>query len=343
MRTTQAAAQLLIGLLLLSGCTHAPSFAVQAIHEERFVRVGGIEQWVTIHGDDRRNPVVLFLHGGPGNTLTPFAEVLYGSWTNEFTIVQWDQRGAGRTYGRNPPAATLTIGQMTADGVELAAFLAEFLSTDSVILVGGSWGSILGVHMVHARPELFRAYVGVSQVVGMRENQAATYARLLTLARDDTDTASLAILERIGPPPWSNPRHPGAMRRLTRAYEAKVTTPAPSAWWLRAPAYATPEALSDYTEGEDFSYLQFVGLQGDGMYADVDLPKLGSAFDVPVYIVQGAEDLVTTRDVTERYFAGIAAPEKKLIVVPDAGHDPNVAMIRATFDILKTLRERTGR
>jgi pimeloyl-ACP methyl ester carboxylesterase len=81
----------------------------QPVREDRFVPIGGVEQWVTIHGETCANPVVLFLHGGPGNTLSPYAEAIYGPWARDFTLVQWDQPGAGRTFGRNPPADDTTL------------------------------------------------------------------------------------------------------------------------------------------------------------------------------------------------------------------------------------------
>ncbi|HYI09192.1 MAG TPA: alpha/beta fold hydrolase [Thermoanaerobaculia bacterium] len=306
------------------------------IDEQLFVPAGGIEQWVTIRGKDCANPAVLFLHGGPGNTLTPFAEAIYGGWAEDFTLVQWDQRASGKTYGRNPPAedSVLTVQQMTEDGIAVAEFVAARLGRKQVILLGGSWGSVLGVHMIQARPDLFQAYVGVSQLVNKVENQQASYSRVLALAREAGDTTTLAALEAIGAPPWRNPRHPGVMRRATRVYEAKTTTPAPPSWWVRSPEYATETMLADYGAGEDFSFLQFVGWKDDGMFSTVDLPKLGFQFAVPVYLVQGSEDLVTVKEVTERYFARIDAPRKKLIVVPRAGHDPNEALNEAVYGVL---------
>ncbi len=93
--------------------------------------------------------------------------------------------------------------------------------------------------------------------------------------------------------------------------------------WLRLPNYDTPKMRADYSEGEDFSYLQFVGLGGDGMFSKVDLPRLGTVFEIPVFIVQGSEDLLTIPDVAKQYFDRIVAPQKEYIVVANAGHDPN--------------------
>lgn len=316
----------------------APAAKQHSIDEQFFLPVGGIEQWITIRGENAANPVVLFLHGGPGNTLTPFADAIYGGWTGAFTLVQWDQRAAGRTYGRNPPAedSVLTIQQMTQDGIAVAEHVAARLGKKQIILLGGSWGSVLGVHMIQARPELFEAYVGVSQVVNKIENQQASYSRVMALARAAGDETTLATLEAIGAPPWKNPRHPGVLRRATRAYEAKKTTPAPPTWWVRSPAYATEAMLADYSAGEDFSFLQFVGWNDDGMFSAVDLPKLGLEFAVPVYLIQGSEDLVTVREVTERYFERIRAPDKKLVLVERAGHDPNEALNEAIYSVLRT-------
>ena len=308
----------------------------QKVHEEKFVSLGGIEQWVTIKGEDCANPVILFLHGGPGNTLTPYADSIYGAWEKTFTLVQWDQRGAGKTYGRNAPpdGSTLTIERMAEDGVQLAEYLTQCLDKRKIILIGGSWGSILGVHMVKSRPDLFHAYVGVAQIASYRENQAASYAKVAALARAAGDGKIVSALEALGPPPWTDPRNSGILRRATRVYEAKASTPAPTSWWAAAREYNTPQMRADYLEGEDWSYLQFVGRKGDGMFSKVDLAALGMAFEIPVFIIQGSEDLVATPDVAKRYFDGLKAPEKEFVLVPNAGHDPNVAMIEAQFAIV---------
>ena len=136
------------------------------IDEANYVKIGGLEQWITIRGEDRKNPVLLFLHGGPGDATNPWGYAGFRNWLKYFTVVQWDQRGAGRTFGRNGAAAasTITIERMVQDGVELAELLSKRLQKDKIVLVGHSWGSILGVFMAKARPELFYAFVGTGQV-----------------------------------------------------------------------------------------------------------------------------------------------------------------------------------
>ena len=130
---------------------NAHDYAVTAqggIDEAMYVRSGGLEQWITIRGEDRRNPVLLFLHGGPGEAVNPWAYAGFRSWLKYFTVVQWDQPGAGRTLGRNgaASASSITIDQMVKDGVDLTELLEKRLGKEKIVLVGHSWGSILGVH-----------------------------------------------------------------------------------------------------------------------------------------------------------------------------------------------------
>lgn len=310
--------------------------AAQPIDEKGFVLIGGIEQWVTVKSDHCSNPIVLFLHGGPGNPLSPFADAIYGAWAKDFTLVQWDQRGAGMTYGRSPPGpdAVLTTEQLSRDGVELAAYLAQRFNQPKIILLGSSWGSILGIHMVKARPELFHAYLGTAQGVSYYENQATSYATLLERARSTNDTTALAVLADVGAPPWLNPRSFGKVRRVVRQYEGKVTTPAPTHWWQPAADYATAQAAADYEAGEDYSFLAFVGFKGDGMFAQIDLPKLGTEFAIPMFFVHGTQDLLFTAEVAQHYYANLKAPQKAFVLLENAGHDPNQAVVDAQYQLL---------
>src|SRR5437763_4072538 len=113
------------------------AIAPDGINEGRYVMIGGIEQWITIRGEDRRNPVLLFLHGGPGDATNPWGYAGFRLWLKHFTVVQWDQRGAGRTFGTNPeaPPPTITVARMTQDGIELADVLRKHLRQNKIILV----------------------------------------------------------------------------------------------------------------------------------------------------------------------------------------------------------------
>jgi len=308
----------------------------KAVDETGYVAIGGIEQWVRIKGSSCSNPIVLLVHGGPGNPTTPWADTVYQAWEKDFTIVQWDQRGAGMTWRRNPlkDDVPLRVEQLRDDGLEVARYAARRFGKRQVILMGGSWSSVLGVHMAKAGPDLFCGFLTSSQVVGPLPAQDSIDAAL-ALARAAGDQESIAKLTALGPLPWTDPRAPGILRRVIRKYERLRTEPVPKAWNDYAAAYATPEYEADYTAGEDYSWLQFVGLKGDGIVSKIDLYKLGPAFAMPVYMVQGQEDLLTMPAPSKRYFDFIQAPRKDYVLVPRAGHDPNPPMVDAQYRLLK--------
>ena len=306
----------------------APASAAPAIHEEMFVPIGGIDQWVTIKGDDSANPVVLFLHGGPGNALSPFADAMFAGWEKDLTLVQWDQRGAGRTYTKNGTAIepTMTLERMTQDGIEVAEFLKKHLHKDKIVLEGGSWGSVLGIRMAHARPDLFSAYFGTAQVVNWQKNLAAAYARVLGLARAAKDQPAIDALTAIGPPPWDKVQVWPKYRKWQRLYQAKIAT-APQASHALSPAYASPQEQAEGEAADDFSFLHFWGPTLSGPFTQVDLPALGKDFRIPIFIVQGEEDLTTTPELARAYFDTLKAPRKQFILIPGTGHEPSAALL----------------
>jgi pimeloyl-ACP methyl ester carboxylesterase len=330
---------LLAGALLalpLSSVAAPACPSPQPVNEQGFVRLNGIEHWVTMRGDNCANPVILIVHGGPGNPQSLYENGPDAAFRKEFTVVHWDQRGAGMTYGRNKPADDdkLTVEGLRDDGLAVARHVAARLGKKQLILMGGSWGSVLAVHMAKANPELFCAYLGTAQVVAQRENIDG-HARLIGLARAANDMETVAKLEALGPPPWTNPRSFGIERRAMRKYEAMTTDPMPKTWMAPGALYATPQAQADYEAGEEYSFVQFVGMHNDGMLRSVDLYKLGTDFKLPVYLVQGTEDLLTTQQVTQRYFDAIRAPVKKLVLAPRAGHDPNEPTLAAQLKLLR--------
>ena len=252
--------------------------------------------------------MVLIVHGGPGNPLSPYLEQLYGAWQPTFTIVTWDQRLSGRTYARNEPvvevteervaATELTLERLVADGIEVAEYLKQHMGKRKLILTATSWGSVLGIHMAHERPELFHAYVGVSQLVDNLGNESASYAATLAMARRKQDTEALKTLDEIGAPPWKNPRNFGRMRRIIRRYEAELCTPGPAL--QIAAEYASAADRAAYEAGEELSFIKYVGLAGDGMATKVKLAALGTKFELPMYFIQGEDDLLTRPSVTQR-------------------------------------------
>ncbi len=287
------------------------------IDEGRWVPLGGIEQWITIRGEDRQNPVILFLHGGPGDASNPWAYAGFRSWLRAFTVVHWDQRGAGRTLGRNGTsvAATLTIDRLTQDGIELAEVLRESLHKERILLVGHSWGSTLGLFMAKRRPDLFAAFIGTGHVSDPARNYAVAHADLLRHAEALRDRRAVQELTDVGPPPYPDGRGYSVQRKWSNLFEGADRFIASTfGLALGAPGYTTKD-VADWIDGQGVSAERLVPHT-----SALTKEQLGGAFRVPVFVVQGADDYTTPVSLARAFVQEIQAPRKAFIVIEGAGH-----------------------
>jgi len=306
---------------------NAASLAITSpngIVERNFVRIKGIDQYITIRGEDRRNPVLLILAGGPGNTLVSLAQV-FRLWEKYFTIVQWDQRGAGKTFEQNGEAGEgpMTIAQMTSDGISLTEYLRFHLHKAKIIVLGDSWGTTLGVHMVRARPELFSAYVGTGQVVGKEEKEAYLYAAILKKVRAAHDTASLAELERIGAPPYRSQQDLLVERDVSQRYDIDSEKTLRSAM--------TPVVLfaPDFTLFDIYTMARYDNFASNAMYKELigfDVRNLGPDYAVPMFVFNGDKDAVTPIIFARAWFDTIRAPKKAFVILKGGGHSAMLTM-----------------
>jgi pimeloyl-ACP methyl ester carboxylesterase len=287
------------------------------IDEAKYLEVGGIQQWVTIRGDDRSNPVLLLLHGGPGDATNPWGYAGFRSWRKHFTVVQWDQRGAGRTLGKNGSslAPTITIDRMARDGVELAELLRKSLRKDKIVVVGHSWGSTLGVFMVKARPDLFSAYVGTGQVADPARSYAVAYDALMAKARSIGDARAIRELGDIGSPPYPTGRGYAVQRRWSNQFEgADFFISSMLGFALAAPGY-TLRDVNDWFDGQKLS--------AERLWPEIsalEAKTLGGEFAVPVFVIQGAEDFTTPTSLARTFVDSIRAPRKAFVPIEGGGH-----------------------
>lgn len=304
------------------------------INEASYVTVGGIEQWVTIRGQDRANPVILFLHGGPGDVTNPWTFRIFAPWEQRFTMVQWDERGAGRTLAKSGPgiAPTITVDRMAQDGIELAEYLRRHLGKPKVILVAHSFGTILALRMVRQRPDLFYAYVGTGQVADETRNYAVAYDALVRKARDLGNTAALTELQRIGPPPYPSCAGYRVQWKWANAFEgADGFLNGTISLTLVAPG-GSVEDFNRSEEGEILSADQLVPQTKSARMAD-----LGLSFAIPVFFFQGAEDFTTPTELAHQYLDSLHAPQKAFVPIEGGGH---FAVFMRSNQFLKELVER---
>lgn len=299
---------------------NAKQYAIRSdkgIDEASYVPIGGIEQWVTIRGQDRADPVLLFLHGGPGDVTSCWTFAMWAPWEEHFTVVQWDERGAGRTLKKSGPsiAPTLTVDRMAEDGIELAEYLRRHLGKNKVILVAHSFGTLIGLEMVRKKPDLFYAYVGTGQVADEKRNYAVAYDALLQHARAVGNHVAIDELSKIGPPPYSSGDGYRVQWRWANQFEgADQFLDSTLGLALVAPGCSV-EDINNSAAGEAFSADQLVPQTKSAGPAE-----LGLKFSVPIFFFQGAEDFTSPTALAREYLNQIQAPKKEFVPIPDAGH-----------------------
>jgi len=303
------------------------------IDEASYVPIGGIEQWVTIRGENRNNPVLLFVHGGPGDVTNPWSFAFFAPWEQYFTIVQWDQRGAGRTLRKTgrEVAPTLTVDRMTKDGVELAEYLTKHLGKDKIIVVAHSFGTLLGLGMVRTRPDLFYAYVGTGQVADQPRNYSSAYDALLQKARATKNQQAIDDLKRVGPPPYNSGEGYGVQRKWSNKFEgADEFLNGTIGLALVAPGI-TLQDINDDTDGQILS--------GERLFdqSRSQGPKeLGLEFSLPIFVFEGDEDFTTPTALAWQYFKLMKAPRKQFVPI----HGGHFAMFIHSDEFLRELVKR---
>lgn len=290
---------------------HTPN----GIDEGRYVKIGGIDQWIQIRGQDRNNPVILCLHGGPGGSWVAQTTVFL-RWEKDFTVVQWDQRGTGKTLEATGRviAHTMSVDRMTQDGIEVSEFVRNHLYKDKIILLGFSWGSLLGIHMAKQRPDLFYAYVGTGQISNMPKAQQLSYAYVLEKARTANDVRAVRQLESIGPPPFDSLDKIGTFFRTLGKYECESDRN-PGASVLTAPNYSLRDI---YNLMLGFGVVPTYAVYYEMLSAD--LLSLGPGFRIPIFFFQGALDERTQAALAREYFEQLGAPHKEFVLFQDGGH-----------------------
>ncbi|MFT3929127.1 MAG: alpha/beta hydrolase [Spongiibacteraceae bacterium] len=296
-----------------------------------YILIGGIEQWIQIEGDNADNPVLLFLHGGPGGS-TRMAAAAWKSWERYFTVAHWDQRGAGKTFERNGAegCGKLTLERMIADGIEVVEFLRAHFRKDKIILIGHSWGSVLGIHMVKRRPELFAAFVSTGQLVNLQRNEEFNYTRQLQWARAAGNGAALAALNEIGPPPYRDLNK----LRILREW-ADVLVPGNGDDVRPRP----PLPSTDFSAEDRDALMKGFMFTGSQLYEEfcaIDLPALGFDFDIPMFCIMGEYDQQTPMELAKEYFDAIKAPRKKFICIEGCHH---FVQMNRPDDFLQSLLE----
>ncbi len=289
--------------------------ATNSIDESGFVRIGGIDQWIAIQGSDLGNPAILYLHGGPGEAQSPFLKEFI-PWEKDFTVINWDQRGSGKTFGRNGPSTpgmstpAEAVGRLTSDAIEVAAYARRRLAKKKLILVGQSWGTQLGQLVIHERPELFHAFVGTAMIVSWTQEVAAQQSWARQEASKAGDQATLDALDL----PASDTRHNMAVRKYRMSPPDMAYIGAVLGQFTGQPPFPTHGDVTDWLGGYQFS-----GLRLTPALTSFDARKLGLNIAIPFYVIQGRDDHIVFAAAAKAFVADIHAPKSAFIPIA-GGH-----------------------
>lgn len=260
--------------------------------------IGGIKQVIEVKSDDIGKPILLFLSGGPGSSMMNQAERFTSALRQEFTIVQWDQRDAGKTLKLNPSPVAPSLGQMQSDAREVIRFLRKTYAKDKIYLLGSSWGNVLGFHIVREDPQLLHAYFAVNPVVSQLASEQELLDTLKREFRDHSQASTELATVRI---PFVRDEDLFYLRKWLFHKEGK--------------AFATSEAFRS-------NFLQWSKVWSPvwNEVMKIDLPATLGKVEVPVYFMVGASDIQTSARITKDYFSKLQAPEKALILFAHSGH-----------------------
>lgn len=292
------------------------------IDELKTVEIGGIQQWISVRGDNPSNPILLFMHGGPGSPMMPLAWTFQRPWEEFFTVVQWDQRGAGKTFvsAKQLPDSSLSLDRMQSDAEELIAWLQRTYHTDKIFLMAHSFGSIAGMRVAQHRPEWLYAYIGVGQVVNGRRNEEVSYRETLALAQAAGDAVALGELKSILPYPGAGRSTPLASVFLERKW---VMSYGGMMFGTKGEDQGALYALSPLYTNDDLPAID----AGAMMSVQALIPEsidvnfdASTTFKCPVFFFAGVDDRTTPTSIVKAYYARIHAPQKQLFLVNHAAH-----------------------
>ena len=291
----------------------------EGINESMFLDINGSKQWINIYGQDKNNPVLLYLHGGPGSATSLFDYAFTRKWSDVYTVVTWDQRGCGKSYDKSHPE-TITADIMMRDGKVMTEYLCNYLHADKITLLGHSWGSYLGANLALEYPDYYEAFIGTGQFIDFEENERRLYEAALVWSENDAE--GRGMVEK-----WARSREQGnddvllrnsimerygyGMMKDGRDYSLFMTV-------LCNPHYSLKDILDSIRQGEDVfapykSFLLSEGFKGMSLLGRQD-------YVIPFYNIDGDMDYQTNFELACEYFSQVNAPQKDLLVMKNATH-----------------------
>ena len=286
------------------------------INKSMYIDVNGSKQWINIYGKDKSNPVLLYLHGGPGSSTSHIDYVFTRKWADVYTIVTWDQRNCGKSYNSEQNNITLTKELFLKDGKELTEFILKYLSKKKLTILGHSWGSIYGANLVQEFPEYYDCFIGAGQLVDYLKNEETFKQEAILWAKDDEKT--LKLVNQLTPNNITM-EHITARNVIMRKYgydmlvngfDYNIVTTI-----IFNPNYSIIDWIN-YFKRDMNVYLDFLTSKE---FTSFSLENR-TDYQVPFYNINGDKDYQTNYKLAQKYFEEVNAPYKKIFLMKNMTH-----------------------
>lgn len=306
-------------------------FKKSTINENVYLDINGCNQFISIRGaDQKNNPVLLFLHGGPGASGTKMFQKMNKALENDFTVVCWDQRGAGNSFNKKIDKSKLTVPQLIEDSYTLINYLCKRFSRQKIYLIGHSWGSRLGMYLARMYPESIASYIAVGQEVASYESELQSWQYSYDQAKMYNNQRAIDDLEEMGAPQNGN--------YLTMYKTGFWGIVKQKEWLLKLGG-----ERFEKTNYNDWIFIIATGYRfnifnllkwskasattagimfNDSAFNNFDLRKDIPSIDVPIHFVSGIVDYNTPWPLVKEYSDILKAPVKSFTIFEKSGHSP---------------------
>jgi len=316
---------IMVGIIVLVGVIAVkspgktlPIAGENAIAELIQIELGGMKQWVLIRGNDKSNPVLLILHGGPGSPELAMHRKYNSALEKYFTVVNWEQRGSCKSYNKDIPKDTMKIPVFVSDARELVQYLKKRFNAQKIFLEGHSWGSAIGALLVQRIPQDIKAYIAIGQVSDVIENEIAGYDWAMAEAKKRNNKTAIKELTATGRPPHQELKKTGVERKWVMQFGGTVKNGAMqmiASALFNCREYTAADKILNYAQGSLFSLTSLWPEILEGI-----MYKSASEWKVPVYIMAGRHDATVVYALQEKYFNFIKAPKKYFFTFENSAH-----------------------
>ena len=305
-----------------------------SISEYKKVKINGTKLQVLIRGEDKDNPVILYVHGGPASPDLYYIREYQDLLEKDFVVVDYAERGSGKSYNFFEDYSNNNIDTNVDDLVELTKYIKDYLNKDKIIIVGHSWGSYIGMKAIEKNPDDYIGFVGVGQVVDSIKSEQITYDKMIKLLEEDNDEESISYLESLKEDIDKGMYVP--INILNRY------------GYLRHKSYNTPSLFGAWVNSE-YNFIDSVRQALGNKYCDIlwdevierPLDKEVNKVQVPVYMVMGKYDGSTSPELAKEYFDNLEAPIKEYYLFEDSAHFPHIEEEDKFYDLMIELFKNT--